>query len=379
MRILHVHDQATFQGGVERILFDTARGLSSRGWPQALLSSTPAASPEFTSPFERCSDDLSIIDKFRPDAVMMHKVSDLAWIAELANTLPTAYMVHDHDLVCPRRHKYFPLGHGVCNLPAGKACFTNLCFVQRAARGSRLPIRIAGTSRVRRGLEATRNVNRFLVGSAYMRQELVINGIDTERVSVVHPVPASLRIPGFHGLNASPEILFVGQVIRGKGVDLLLRALSRLEGNWRARIVGEGNHLPACRDLAEELGIAEQVAFTGWVDHDRLDEYYAAARLLVVPSRWPEPFGMVGIEAMARGRPVVAFATGGIPDWLEDGLTGLLVPPGDVDGMAAAIRPLLDNPDLAHRMGLAAVQHVKERFSHYAYLGQVMQQMEHIA
>ena len=76
--------------------------------------------------------------------------------------------------------------------------------------------------------------------------------------------------------------------------------------------------LPSAGQLASKLKISDRVVFTGRVDHEKLESYYAAARLVVVPSRWPEPFGMVGIEAMARGRPVVAFDTGGIGDWLED-------------------------------------------------------------
>ena len=100
--------------------------------------------------------------------------------------------------------------------------------------------------------------------------------------------------------------------------------------------------------------------------------------MLVVPSRWPEPFGMVGIEAMARGRPVVAFANGGIPDWLDDGNTGFLVPAADITRMTSSIQALIDDVSLAARMGLACATHVQNSFSHQAFLDQIKQQMEQI-
>jgi glycosyltransferase involved in cell wall biosynthesis len=87
---------------------------------------------------------------------------------------------------------------------------------------------------------------------------------------------------------------------------------------------------------------------------------------------------MVGIEAMARGRPVVAFANGGIPDWLDHGNTGFLVPAADLSGMASAIQGLLDDASLATRMGQAGVAHVQDTFSHQAYLDQIKQQMDQI-
>ena len=87
---------------------------------------------------------------------------------------------------------------------------------------------------------------------------------------------------------------------------------------------------------------------------------------------------MVGIEAMARGRPVVAFANGGIPDWLDHGNTGLLVPEGDLAGMTSSIQALLDNASLAEHMGKAGASHVQNSFSHQVYLDQIKQQMDQI-
>ena len=378
MRILHVHDQAFFQGGVEQILFDTATGLSQNGYPQALLFSGGVADKGFSTPFECISDDLSIIQSFKPDVALLHKVTDTTRIVELTRSVPTAHMVHDHDMVCPRKHKYFPLSLSVCNKPAGLSCYLNLCCVQKTTGDSVLPVRIKGTAGVKRQLRAAQGVQRFFVGSRYMKSELETNGIAGEKIEIIHPVPVALRSPRAVAVSEVREVLYVGQVIRGKGVDLMLKALSCLKGEWQATIVGEGNHLESCKLLAEQLGISGRVRFAGWVPHDQLDEYYRSARLLVVPSRWPEPFGMVGIEAMARGRPVVAFANGGIPDWLDHGHTGFLVPEADVTGMTSTIQALLDDVALADRMGRAGAEHVQNSFSHQAYLNQIKQNMDQI-
>ncbi len=298
MRILHVHDLARFQGGVEQILFDTAAGLSTRTCPQALLFNDESVDLDFIRPFELVSTDISVIKSFRPDTILIHKVADTSRIVELAKYAPTAHMVHDHDMVCPRKHKYFPLSLSICNRPAGLSCYTNLCCIQKAAGDSILPVRFKGTGQVKRQLQAAKKVRRFIVGSSYMKTELETNGIPGEKIKIVHPVPAALTTPVARPIGDLREVLFVGQVIRGKGVDLMLKALACLKGDWHATIVGEGNQLDACKHLSDQLGISDRVSFPGWIAHEKLDHYYRSARLLVVPSRWPEPFGMVGIEAM---------------------------------------------------------------------------------
>jgi glycosyltransferase involved in cell wall biosynthesis len=376
MRVLHVHERAGFHGGVEQILYDTARGLGDLGWPQGLLHGDPEPQPGFLAAFEQASDDDALLRGFAPDALFLHKVEDADRVRRLAERLPTVRMVHDHDLVCMRRHKYFPISTRVCDRPAGIDCYLHLCFVQRAGAGSMSPIRLAGVGERKRAIRAHRAVRRFLVGSEWMRRELVINGIPPERIEIVPPIPAALAEIRSVPPSDAPELLFVGQVIRGKGVDLLLRSLVQVSEPWHATVVGTGNHLDTCRKLARDLGIEERVHFAGWVPHHELTRFYVDAALTVVPSRWPEPFGMVGIEAMARGRPVVGFAVGGIPDWLEDEVTGLLVPEADTDAMAIAIGRLLGDAALRRRLGEAGVRRVRERYQPSAYLKRLMQILE---
>lgn len=369
MRVLHIHERAGFYGGVEQILHDMAAGLGARHWPQALLHADAAPQPDYLSVFaDSDAEEEALITRFQPDVVLIHKLEDAGRVATVSMQLPTARMIHDHDLVCLRRHKYFPIGTQICDLPAGFACYRHLCFIQRSAAGSTLPIALQGVGERKRAIRAHANVRLFIVGSRWMQRELVMNAIPEARVRVLPPVPNSLA----HVLPQAPsnrrEVLFTGQVIRGKGVDLLLRALTRVSGEWHATIVGTGNHLNACKALAEQLDIAHRVTFTGWIPHAELDAYYARAAVSAVPSRWPEPFGMVGIEAMARGRPVVGFAAGGIPDWLEDGVTGLIAPEADTRALGANIDRLLNDPDLAQRLGNQAARRVQARYQPSRFL-----------
>ena len=292
---------------------------------------------------------------------------------------PAIRMVHDHDLVCLRQHKYFPTSGRICNKPAGWDCYKNLCFLNRNPAAEGLPVTIRTVSQQKRGIQSHRDMQGFVVGSRWMQDELVMNGIPGDRIRVIHPIPASLAQIRPLPHQSENEILYVGQVVRGKGVDLLLRALARVPQPWHATIVGTGNHLDSCRRLAEKLGIATHVEFTGWVAHQDLDHYYANASFTVVPSRWPEPFGMVGVEAMARGRAVVGFSAGGIPDWLHSGINGVLAAAGDVDELGAAISGLLADPEYARNLGSQAAQHAAQKFTHAGYLAALENLLEEAA
>jgi len=136
---------------------------------------------------------------------------------------------------------------------------------------------------------------------------------------------------------------------------------------------GEGRQLEMMRGLARSLGVGERVRFTGWLDPDSLAQELADASVVVMPSRWPEPFGLVGIEALAAGRPVIASATGGILDWLQDGVTGLSVRPGDPLDLARALNELLADPERQRTMGAAGRKMVAARFSPERHLAGLLE------
>ncbi len=155
--------------------------------------------------------------------------------------------------------------------------------------------------------------------------------------------------------------MFAGRLVHEKGVNVLIRAAREVDAEFI--ICGDGRLLEPMRRLARRCGVNGRVSFKGWISSERLAEELANASVVVVPSLWPEPFGLVGIEALAAGRPVIASATGGVADWLDDEISGRCVKPGDVDDLARALNQLLADPDRQRAMGMAGREAVSSRFS----------------
>jgi len=211
-------------------------------------------------------------------------------------------------------------------------------------------------------MKRSHHFDTILVLSNFLRQKLIVNGFPSERIQISNPV-VEQEARTHRPLPESPKVLFVGSLIRGKGVDLLLRAAALLSCPFQLDIVGVGSEESKLRSLATRLQIEDKVDFVGWVPHGELSRYYHSARVVAVPSCWPEPFGLTGQEAMRFARPVVAFKVGGIPDWCDDGRTGFTVPEQDVAAFAKALERLLTNYDLAQEMGTLGLQKAEMQFS----------------
>ncbi len=163
------------------------------------------------------------------------------------------------------------------------------------------------------------------------------------------------------GVEGRVVLLTVAHLIRAKGIDVALRALAELPAQVVLWVAGGGEEAGALERLAGELGVAERVRFLGL--QGEVEPYMQAADIFVCPSLWAEAAGLVNIEAQACGLPVVASHIGGIPEYVADGSTGWLFPPGDYRGLAACVRRLIDDPRAARGMGEEARRWVVERFS----------------
>jgi glycogen(starch) synthase len=158
----------------------------------------------------------------------------------------------------------------------------------------------------------------------------------------------------FPALGGRPRIVFVGRLVRPKGVDVLVDAASRLRTpGARILLVGDGPERARLERQAQRLGVGDRVHVTGFLPHDRIPDLLATADLLVLPSVYEE-LGTVLVEALHAGVPTVASRTGGIPEVVEHGVTGLLAPPGDAAALGRAIDIVLSDPGLAAAMGANA-------------------------
>jgi glycosyltransferase involved in cell wall biosynthesis len=200
-----------------------------------------------------------------------------------------------------------------------------------------IPRRSGRHARLARSTYAAADViianSRFLAGEIEARYPEVADrvriltpGIEFERFT---PDPAATR----------GGILFVGRLVPEKGVDVLIRAMATLDRGdqdaWRLTVLGDGPERASLGSLATELGV--DTVFRGAVGRDAVATAMERASVVVVPSVYREPLGLVALEAMASGAMVVASMTGGLVETVEDGVSGLAVPPADVNALGAAI------------------------------------------
>ena len=158
-------------------------------------------------------------------------------------------------------------------------------------------------------------------------------------------------------------VLFVGRLVYYKGLDVLLRAARRLDG--RLVLAGDGPERSRLEQLAKDLSVFDRICFLGHLEEQSLVAAYLAADVVVLPSTGiGESFGQTQVEAALLGKPVVSTRLPtGVP-WVNlDGVTGLVVPPGDDAGLAAALQRLLDDPALARRLGAAGKERAEHEFT----------------
>lgn len=379
MKILYIHERFGALAGAEANVSIVAGELGKRGHRTAILHGPGTGKNEegwnaiFQDRFPLKEDGAASLREalrcFQPDVVFVHKMPDLDVIEALVDSgVPVVRMVHDHDIYCMRSYKYNYFTRRICTRAASLYCVVGClaCVVKNNGPGAKL--KWVSYGQKKREIRLNQHFDRMCVVTNYMRDELVKNGFDPRRIELHPPVPR----PGEAGLRSTFSdrnlIIFAGQVVRGKGVDVLLRALAKMKNRFECIILGDGNHRPECERLCTELGLDDRVHFKGFIPQEELKAYYRECSLVALSSVWPEPIATIGLEVMRYALPVVAFDAGGIKDWLIDGQNGYLVPWMDIDAFASRMDQLLSDKPLAKRMGEAGLQLVTERYDFERYL-----------
>lgn len=207
-----------------------------------------------------------------------------------------------------------------------------------------------------------RRASRVLCPSAYLRDLAVAWGVPIERTAVVpNPAPHLPALPGRReararlGVNGA-LLAFAGRIGRQKALEVALEAVCRVQGVALA-IAGDGPERAAVERRAAELGLEGRVRFLGPQPRERVLELFRAADASLLSSAW-ENFPHTVVESLAVGTPVIATRVGGVAEVVEDGVNGLLVPAGDPEALAAAIRRFFAEPGLRERLSAAAAPSV---------------------
>ena len=348
-------------GGAERICRARAEALAARGIASVLAFSRQPA-PVVRRFFEGSGIELEVLErperanlraqrrffglvrKHRPEAVHLHFIdlfSPYPLLARLAGARQVVF--HDH---ISRPEAWTPVRAGL--------------FKRAAFRLAVPAARVACVSDFNRRCW----LESGLIPAARLCR--LYNGVDVDACQSTNPAGSQAFRARF-GISASAFLVVqVCSMVSAKGVETVLEAASLLIGqdpDIHFLLAGDGSELVRYREMARQAGIAHRVTFTGLIDDPVGEGLFAAADVVCQASNWNEAFGLTIAEAMASARPVVGTRVGGIPELVEDGVTGLLVTPRDAPGLAGALAELRQAPERRIAMGQAGLARCAKRFS----------------
>ncbi|MEW6143676.1 MAG: glycosyltransferase family 4 protein [Thermodesulfobacteriota bacterium] len=383
MKILLVNDYGIPLGGAEIQMLRLRQVLRERGHDARLFTSSVKngymnneadyTCPGTASPFRTLLQTFNpwaylslrkVIREFRPDIIhvkiFLTQLSPL--ILPLLKNIPSLYHVAWYRPVCPTGTKLLPDG-SLCTVRAGMPCYRNGCLPVRDWAPLMVQLKLFGQWRS--------SFNAILANSESVRDTLLQNGIGG--VEVLHyGMPSK---PDRASLDERPTVSFAGRLVREKGVDVLLRAFAKTAGmvpSARLLIAGEGPEREKIKLMISDLRLASKVTLLGRLPNPKIDEAFNSAWVQAVPSLWAEPFGITAVEAAMRGTAVVASGSGGLREIVEDGKSGFLVPPGDVDALAEKLLLLLKDKDLSASLGREGRIRAESRFGEQTFLNKLL-------
>jgi glycosyltransferase involved in cell wall biosynthesis len=299
-------------------------------------------------------DAASALTAWRPDVVLSNGLEDAALERRAHCVAPTVFVVHNYHGTCISGTKCwsFP-SRQPCNRTFGPACLA--LYMPRRCGGLSPTTMVRLYSQSRTRLASLRACRHLVTLSSHMRDEYLRHGFDPSRISVLPfgpglPSDAPAAMPSDVSVA---RLIVIGRLERLKGVDLLVDALPHVHAHLSKpvslTVVGDGTDASSLKERAADVEHAHpdiRVTFAGWLSATARDARLAASDLLVVPSAWPEPFGLVGLDAARLGVPAVAFDVGGVRDWLDDGVSGVLArgPIPSSRSLAEAVAGALADP-----------------------------------
>ncbi|MEH2329201.1 glycosyltransferase family 4 protein [Nostoc sp.] len=324
-------------------------GVGGSGGVETYLASLFEHRPSDVS--DRVIKSLKNIDQSQFKLLHIHS-PDL--LLQLTGECPAIFSVHNHSFYCPSGTKYLAEQRTICDRNFSYLGCTWGKLVDKC--GSRRPLRtLRELQTTHQFLDVLKRLKiTFIANSEYVRQELIENGVPPEQTITLHcgiSIPETANFPLSLEVHQNHRILFAGRIVSDKGLEWLLKTLIHTDPKIQLDIAGEGWERSRLEKLATTLGLNKRITWHGWCDSDKLDKLYQQCFAVIFPSVWPEPAGLVTLEAYSRCRPVIGSAVGGIPEHLRDGETGILVPSNNIQKLADAINELYRDYQKSRYMG----------------------------
>ncbi len=368
MKILLANEARRGGGGVETYLASLVDSLAARGHGVALLYANPSAElgPTTIAPQHAWSvaDEgleaaLTRVREWRPDVCISHNMRPLEVDERLTASWRTFKMMHGYFGSCVSGQKAFTFPSIVtCVRRCDAGCLAY--YLPRRCGQLRLDLMV---SQYRWAMRQQRLFSRYagiLVASDHMRREYLRYDVAADRVHTIPLFAATDDVTSVAG-GRPIDVLFIGRMTTLKGPDVLVRAAANassvLGRPLHVVIAGDGQVRTEVEELARGFEAAGMlsVEMPGWIDAGTRASLFGRAALVAVPSLWPEPFGLSGLEAAQHGVPAVAFDVGGVREWLADGVNGRLVDPArGAGGFGAGIAALLGDHGLRSRLSAGA-------------------------
>lgn len=387
MKIAYITNSFSNNGGVGRYLLRLSKALCLAGYEVVVIHSDEnptvieGVKTYFVARFDVYRPDsegasekvLEILKNETPDIVHVHASENYSLEEKIRDQFNALRTMHVYE-ICPSGNKFHYVGEKVCKHKTGPMCVPRMVYKRCTLSKNPKTIGIFYA----RAMDSIRNhqsYKKVIVTSKYVCEQLLLNDFKKTQVEILPcftELPENLQ----EAAVASDEkiILFAGRIEPEKGLHKLIEALAYIPNDkvWKLCVNGDGSDLKNVKNRVAQLGLSSRVEFLGWVDEKVHDEWQRKASVVVVPSIWPEPFGLVGIEAMSYAKPVIAFNTGGIPDWLTNEKEGYLIPTTDVKQMASKIEALIFDETLTSEIGRAGLARVKKDFLAEKHVEQII-------
>ena len=376
MKICIVHNEYGRLSGEEVVVQSIQRLLEENGHQVIPFTRSSAEIPEM--PFGRVRAFISgiysnksirtiqnIINKHNPDIIHIHNLypfisPSILPVCRNAG-IPIVMTVHNYRLICPKGlHMYNGKICEKCAEGHEYWCIFRNC---EASYFKSFGYALRNWFARKRRLYIN-NIAIYATLTHFQRQRLIKQGFPADKITVIPNMANSNGLK--QNIKLGDYVGFIGRVSPEKGTSVLMDAARKCT-EISFKVAGSYDRMPHLPKTAPF-----NFEFRGYLDRKRIDDFYAGSRMIIVPSLWYETFGLVVAEAMLIGKPVICSRIGGLPEIVDDGVTGLLFEPGNAEELAEKIRYLWERPDLCREMGNTGCEKALHEYSPERYYERLM-------